>query len=77
MMATRRRILLMIFPDLVLGRAGAFWMKSGLAKGPIFDLTGETGGQHLWWKSILGYEDRFDTIFNMFYALQNILSLDF
>ena len=32
------RTLLMILPDLVLGRPGADWMKSGCAKGAIFVL---------------------------------------
>lgn len=29
----------MIFPDRVLGSAGAWWMTSGIANGPIFPLT--------------------------------------
>lgn len=28
-----------LLPERVLGRAGAFWMKSGVAIGPIFSLT--------------------------------------
>jgi len=37
--AILRRILLMIFPDRVLGRAGANWITSGVAKAPIFSRT--------------------------------------
>ena len=38
-LAILRRILRMIFPDLVLGRPGAQWMASGVAMGPIDDRT--------------------------------------
>lgn len=37
--AILRRILLMILPDLVLGRPGACWITSGVANGPIFSRT--------------------------------------
>lgn len=39
LMAILRKILRIILPDLVFGKPGAYWITSGMAKGPIFSRT--------------------------------------